>query len=392
MMKAYRIIIILGLISLLGDVVYEGSRGILPVYLEFLGASALLVGLIFGVSDVISFGFRPLTGLAIDLTRAYLAFMLIGYGLIVAIPAIGLVNEAWMVMALILIERIGKAIRTPARNTLLSIVGKGVGAGRAFGLHELLDQVGAVIGPLLMAILLRYTGSFNSSFIVLFAPYIALMTILLSTYRSLKATTISPTRSSLDPKRFGLKHLPKGVWLYLIAVLINTACLMHISLMLYRAHSYFEAWLIPILYLIVQAVDAIAAPTFGWLYDRVGSSVLLMPFAVTMIPSILALVGGGWELIVALVLFGLILGVQESVYRAVIAELVPLERRGLIYGLLDLSYGFGFMVSGVVFGLIVTSMNLLAGITFSVATGLLSLIVLSLSLKLKGNSAQSKTQ
>jgi len=381
--KAYLGVLFFGLISLFGDVVYEGARGVLPTHLELLGASAFLVGLVFGLGEFLCFGLRLLSGFAADATRAYWTFMLLGYGLIIAMPSIGLVSELWLVIALILIERIGKALRTPARNTLLSLVGEGIGSGRAFGLHELLDQVGAVSGPLMMALLLQYTKSFNLSFISLYAPYAALVAALFLAHRTLRG--LAP-QSIKQPHKFNgtsLRGIPKAMWLYIAAVFANTMGLIHVTLMLYKAYDYFDAWLIPMLYMVVQAVDAVAAPISGWLYDRVGGRVLLVPFALSMVPSILALTGGREALVAALAFFGLILGMQESVYRATIADLAPLERRGLAYGLLDSAYGFGFMASGMIFGAIMASAMPLIGVLYSIILEASALILLSLSLTVK---------
>jgi len=381
--KAYLGILLFGLISLFGDIVYEGARGVLPTYLELLGASAFLVGLVFGLSDALCFGFRLLSGYVADVTRAYWVFMLLGYGLIIALPSIGLASGLWLVIALILTERVGKALRTPARNTLLSVVGESVGAGKTFGLHELLDQVGAISGPLIMALLLRYVKDFNLSFIALYAPYAALALVLFLTYKTLKSFVSESIKQRYKFDKASLKSMPKSLWLYIAAVFANTMGLIHVTLMLYKAYNYFEAWFIPLLYLVVQAVDAGAAPIAGWLYDKIGRKILLVPFAISMMPSILALTGGREALIAAMVFFGLVLGMQESVYRATIADLAPLERRGLAYGLFDSAYGFGFMASGMIFGFIMTTAIPLIGVIYSIILELSALTLLSLSLVIK---------
>ncbi len=378
--RAYIGISLFGLISLLGDIVYEGCRGVLPTYLGVLGASALLVGTVFGLSDALCFGFRLLSGFAVDVTRAYWAFMLLGYGLIIALPSIGLVGGLWIVIALILAERIGKALRTPARNTLLSIVGEQIGSGKTFGLHELLDQVGAVTGPLIMTLLLQYFKSFKPSFIALYVPYVALAIVLFLTYRTLRGlvSDAMSRRSSVDKR--SLKSLPKSLWLYVASVFVNTMGLIHVTLMLYKAYDYFDLWLIPMFYLVVQLVDAVAAPLAGWIYDKIGRRVLLLPYALSVLPSVLALAGGAEALIAAFALYGIVLGMQESVYRATVADLAPLEHRGLAYGLFDSAYGFGFMVSGITFGFVMSSMALTAGIAYSIALEATALALLSLSL------------
>nr|MDO8133405.1 hypothetical protein [Candidatus Njordarchaeum guaymaensis] len=136
--SAYAGIILLGIVSLMGDVVYEGARGLVPDYLNFLGVSALIVGIVGGLGEFLGYAVRLITGTAADATRAYWSFMFVGYGLIVSIPLLGVAATWEIAVILVLVERIGKAFRAPSRDTVLSIVSKHVGAGKAFGIHEFL--------------------------------------------------------------------------------------------------------------------------------------------------------------------------------------------------------------------------------------------------------------
>ena len=151
--SAYAGILLLGIVSLMGDVVYEGARGLVPDYLKFLGASAIIVGFIGGFGDFLGYALRMVSGFLTDTTRAYWFFIFLGYGLIASIPLLGLVNAWEIAIILVLLERIGKAVRSPSRDTVLSVIGKDLGTGKAFGLHELFDQIGGC-GT-------TYCGSFN---------------------------------------------------------------------------------------------------------------------------------------------------------------------------------------------------------------------------------------
>src|SRR4030067_563485 len=157
--KAYFAILLLGLISLMGDVVYEGSRGLVPDYLGFLGATSVVVGWIGGLGDFLGYALRLVSGFLSDLTHAYWVFIFVGYGLIVSIPLLGFSYGLELAVLLVLLERMGKALRSPSRDAVLSVVSKDVGAGKAFGLHELLDQVGAVIGPSVVAFVMFSTAN-----------------------------------------------------------------------------------------------------------------------------------------------------------------------------------------------------------------------------------------
>lgn len=192
---AYRAIILLGIVSLMGDLVYEGSRGIIPDYLDFLGASALIVGLVTGLGEFLGYAMRLFSGILADTTKAYWFLIFAGYGLIVAVPLMAF-PWGWQVVALlVLVERFGKALRSPPRDTVLSVVSKGIGSGKAFGIHEFLDQIGAILGPLVVVILMLYTkNDYSNVFKFMILPYFILLLVLSYTYRSIGGKTYTETR------------------------------------------------------------------------------------------------------------------------------------------------------------------------------------------------------
>ncbi|MEM3061468.1 MAG: MFS transporter, partial [Candidatus Bathyarchaeia archaeon] len=112
--SVYEAILLFGIVSLMGDVIYEGSRGIVPDYLKFLGASALVVGLVTGFGEFLGYAVRILSGYLADATKSYWLFTFIGYGLIIVVPLLSLSSTWSIAIVLIILERIGKAIRTPA--------------------------------------------------------------------------------------------------------------------------------------------------------------------------------------------------------------------------------------------------------------------------------------
>jgi hypothetical protein len=176
--NALRFIILMGIVSLLGDVVYEGARGVTGPYLALLGASATMVGLIGGLGEFIGYALRLFSGFIADRTKAYWLFTFIGYGLLIAIPLLAFTNS-WQVAALLIVlERVGKAFRSPARDTILSYATKEVGRGFGFGLHEALDQIGAIIGPLIFSVILFAGGNYRTGFSVLWIPALMVIGIL----------------------------------------------------------------------------------------------------------------------------------------------------------------------------------------------------------------------
>ncbi|MDK2371851.1 MAG: MFS transporter [Candidatus Korarchaeota archaeon] len=373
--EVYKAIILFGLVSLVGDVIYEGARAVAPSYLGALGATALVVGLVFGVSEFVGLSLRLVSGVLADITGAYWALYLLGYGLIVSIPLLGLTNLWPVAVALIFAERVAKGLRSPARDVLISAVSKGVGAGKAFGLHELMDQVGAIAGPALLGtILLLRPNDYSSAFLSLLIPYLVLLTSILYIYYRFRAVIPSGKRT-----KFSLSDLPTNFWIYTLAVFLNTAGLIHVSLIVLTSSEAFSPWMAAYLYVLMQAVDAISAPLAGLAYDRMGRKVLYLPFLLSPIPSIATLMGGS-NVLLAVIFFGVIYGMQESIYRAAVSDLVSMEVRGTAYGMFNTAYGLGFLVSGSLFGYLLYTGDVLSGTVFSVAAQVAAVTALYRSL------------
>ncbi|MEM2463739.1 MAG: MFS transporter, partial [Candidatus Bathyarchaeia archaeon] len=215
----YMAILLLGIVSLLGDVVYEGSRGLVPDYLAFLGASAFIIVFVGRLGEFLGYALRLVSGFLADTTKAYWVFMFLGYGLIVAIPLLGFTSLWWIAIILVLLERIGKAVRAPARDAVLSIVSKGIGVGKAFGIHELMDQIGAILGPLLVAALMFYSrNNYSQTFGFLLAPFTLLMVFLAFTYRKIGPSKPVETE---EAQRKDIR-LGRAFYVYTSAVVLNT--------------------------------------------------------------------------------------------------------------------------------------------------------------------------
>jgi len=352
--SAYLGILLLGIVSLMGDIVYEGSRGVLPSYLEFLGASILIAGLVGGL-DVLGYVARLVSGFLADKTQAYWIFIFIGYGLIASIPLLGIFTGLEMIILLVSLERLGKAFRAPSRDTVLSFISKDVGAGRAFGIHELLDQIGGILGPLIVAGLMFYSNDYRQTFNFLFIPFLILLVALGYTYKRIGSKTII-TSSRTEGKG---KKLTKPFYVYTFAVLLNTIGLIPYTLILYRASEILkpmnQQWIVPLIYLLIQGVDAPAALLSGFAYDKYGIRVLVVPFVLSIFPPLLTIANAELTMLIAAsIVFGLVLGMQESIYRAAVSNLTPISSRGTGYGIFNTAYGVGLFISGASYGLLMT--------------------------------------
>ena len=353
--SAYVAILLLGIVSLMGDVVYEGSRGIVPSYLVFLGASAFIIVFVGRLGEFLGYAFRLISGVLSDTTKAYWIFIFLGYGLIVSIPLLGFAGGWAIAIILILLERLGKAFRSPSRDAVLSIVSKDVGTGKAFGVHELLDQIGAILGPILVAGLMFYSGNnYSQTFSLLLLPFAVLLATLVYTYRKIGKVKPVEIEKVQDKNR----KLERPFYIYVFAVTLNTLGLIPYELILYKASIILnpaEQWIVPLIYTVIQGVDAPSALLSGYSYDKFKIKVLALPFALSVIPPIIALANADLPmLIIAAVFFGLVLGMQESIYRAAVSEFAPISSRGTAYGIFNTAYGVGMLASGAAYGLIAT--------------------------------------
>jgi MFS family permease len=336
---------------MLGDIVYESGRGIAPDYLRFLGASAFVVGVASGAGEFIGYTLRLLSGSLADRTKAYWLFMFLGYGLILSIPLIGFTASIELVVALTLLERLGKALRSPSRDTVVSIVSRGIGSGKAFGLHELIDQVGAIIGPLLVGGIMLYTANnYSITYQTLILPFVLMTVTLVYTHGRIgKSVEAESAKASVQAP-----GLSRDFWIYCTAVFLNTVGLIPVALLLFKASTILQPsgqqWLVPILYVVVQLIDAPMAFVSGMIFDKIGVKVLAAPFALSVLPALFISGGGLSSIIIACAIFGTVLGMQESIYRAAIAELVPMARRGTAYGLFNTILGLGTLASSMIYG------------------------------------------
>jgi len=349
--RALTLILLFGVVSLLADITYEGARSAIPTYLGILGATAAITTFIGGLGDFIAQAPRFLVGILIHITGKYWLFTFIGYALtLIAIPLLGLAGRWELAAALIILDRLGKALRSPARNALFSGVSKRVGHGLGFGIAELLDQIGAIAGPFYMAMALLFGASFSIAFIALFLPSIAALSALYFTYiKYPRGIEIREKPQSLSE---GIHKLDKKYWLFITIVTLSTLGLLHIYPMLYRAGELEVApgWSIPLLYLVAMGIDAIIAIPAGILYDKIGLKILYIIYpSVIAIPLSITIMGATWYgFLIAAIFYGIVIGIHESALRAGVASLTYAETRGLAYGFFSALYGLAILISSIV--------------------------------------------
>jgi predicted MFS family arabinose efflux permease len=340
---------LLGVVSLLADVTYEGARSITGPYLSLLGASAAVVGLTAGAGELIGYALRLASGVLADRTRAYWPLTICGYVLnLAAVPLLALAGRWEIAAALIIAERTGKAIRTPARDAMLSHATKTLGRGWGFGLHEAMDQIGALTGPLIVAAVLARSGRYQTGFALLAIPAaLALVALLLAWRTAPNPRDLEPRGSPLDGR-----PLPRAFWLYTVACGLMAAGFVDFPLIAFHLQRTAIAsdTSIPLLYALAMAIDGLAALGFGRMFDRFGVPVLLVAaaFAAGAVP--LLYLGGFRAAVCGMALWGAALGAQESVMRAAIVGFAPPERRASAYGVFGVCFGLGWFLGSASMG------------------------------------------
>ncbi|OKH21738.1 MFS transporter [Hydrococcus rivularis NIES-593] len=381
--SALRFLILLGLVSLCADATYEGARSITGAYLRVLGASGAIVGLVAGLGELIGYGLRLLTGYLSDRTRQYWSLTTLGYVINTAVvPSMALAGR-WEVLAgLMIAERTGKAIRTPPRDVLLSHAAMRIGKGFGFGLHEAMDQIGAVLGPLMVTVVIAGQEAYPRGFAVLMVPAILGLMVLSLGQRIYP----NPRDFELKTQDLSAQGLPRRFWIYLGAVALIAAGFADFPLIAFHLQQsgLDRSIPIPLLYALAMGVDAIAALLFGYWFDRFGIKTLMTAVLFSLLFAPFVFLGGSTRLAVCgMVLWGIGMGAQESILKAVVAGTIPPERRGSAYGIFNTGYRLSWFFGSAVMGMLY-DLSLFALVIFSMLVQFLSVIVLFLLTRIRG--------
>lgn len=398
--SALQFIVLLGIVSLFSDVTYEGARSISGPYLALLGASGMAVGIVSGLGELMGYGLRLISGYFSDRSHRYWTFTILGYAInLLAVPLLALAHHWEVAAALLILERSGKALRSPSRDAMLSYATTQVGRGRGFGLHEALDQIGAISGPIIVSVILamrdRSTNGTASeihagyamSFAALLIPaLLALLTLATARFLFPRPGDLEPVTPQLQSHGF-----PKNYWLYLMATSLIAFGFADFSLVAFhfqRASVVAPAW-IPLLYAMAMAVDAVSALLFGLLYDRYGMRILMIAAILSAFFAPLVFLGGLSMAAAGMVLWGIGMGAQESILRAAIADMVPPNRRGTAYGLFNLGFGLSWFAGSAAMGTLYDH-SLLAVVWLSVLAQLTSIPVFLAIRKQSGPSTPAR--
>jgi MFS family permease len=367
----WRTVVAFGVVSLAADMVYEGMRAVAGPFLGSLGASAFQVGLITGAGEAMALILRLFSGSWADRSGRYWSLTILGYAmtavcvpLLAVTPFVGSLGLA-LAGTLILLERAGKAVRSPSKSALLAGAAASLGRGRGFAVHKALDQVGAFAGPLLVAGVIALVGVTWPAFAVLAVPGAVCMLLLLSLKRHSVAAqgerhTTRPEASRDIPDQVTAsaggtvqpRALSAQFYAFAVSCALGTLGLMTfgvISYHLVRAGLVTTA-VVPLVYAAAMGTEAVAALVTGFAYDRWGAAVLFtLPVTIVAVPA-LALGGTLTVVVVGVLLWGAVTGVQDSTVKALVADLVPRPRLATAYGVFAAFQGVAALVGGTLAG------------------------------------------
>lgn len=362
---ALRFIALFGIVSLFADLTYEGARSATGPFLLTLGASATVVGVVAGLGELLGYAVRLLSGYLADRLHRYWLLAGVGYAVgVLAVPLLALAGRWEVAASLVLLERFGKAVRSPGKDAMLSFATHQVGRGFGFAIHEAMDQIGAVAGPLLLAGALFVGRGYRWGFALLLVPAVlSLVTLAVTRLQFPDPRTLEDSSSEPEPAVSPSSHqasdgiskdFQRAFWLYLAFSALAVLGFAHFQIISFhmKAGRLMSDPQIPVAFAIAMGVDALVALGVGKLYDRVGLGALLA-LPVTSIPATLLTFGGStvsaW---IGIALWGAGMGVQETIMRAAVADMAPVGLRGTAYGLFNTAYGVAWFVGSAVMGML----------------------------------------
>ena len=355
---AFAFLTLMGIVSLFSDMTHEGARSILGEYLDLTGASAAAIGFVSGIGELCGYSLRLLSGFLADRTKKYWTLVIAGYALqVLAVPALALVPEHGWVIAcgLVIAERIGKAIKKPSKNALVSFAASETGLGKGFAYQEFLDQLGAFLGPVLLFLITLLAGTeqllsaYRICFLALGIPaLITLGLVLFSRVKYPHPEQFEKVEEEKTPFRF-----QKSFVFYMIAICLFAFGFADFTLITLHAAKTqaFPTVSLSLLYAAAMAVDAVAALAFGWLFDRIGIRALIFSTALCASFAGFVFLSGNPVLIgVGIVLWGIGIGAQESIMKAAVSAIVPRAHRSAGFGIFETGFGVAWFLGSWLLG------------------------------------------
>lgn len=367
--RALRFVIFMGIVSLFGDMTYEGARGVVGAFLGHLGASGAIIGAVAGGAEFAGYAIRSISGAIADRTRRYWLTAWVGYALnMLCVPTLALAGNWPAAAGLMIGERVGRGIRRPVVASMLSEAGQQIGHGHAFGLNEALDQLGATVGPLVVAYAIA-RGGFHTGFGVLIVP--ALLALVFLFVASIPGRKFVPDdRTDEETTVLDWRAFRR----YAIGGALMAAGYVDFALIAFRLARDHVVGIaaISLWFAVAMAVGALAAPILGRLFDRAGKIVVAAAIAITSAATPLAFLGAGALAKTGVALWGVGIAVQDALLIALLAGVIARGRRATTFGLYDLILGVAWFAGSAISGVLLDH-SIVALVIFSTVLQLLAI-------------------
>ena len=340
----------MGVVNLFGDMTYEGGGSINGQFLGSLGASAAAISIVAGLGEFLGYSLRSVSGYIADKSGRYWLVTIVGFAInLFAVPAMALAGNWQVAAGFILLERVGRAIRKPTVEAMLSYSTGKLGKGWVYGLNTALDETGATLGPLIVALVLYLNGSYRTAYALL------LISVALA-FISLVAARINfpvPSRLEKAPVTAS-RTFTASYWIYMIAGACFAAGLMSFELISYHLGNtkIVIGYWIPVLLAFSTGSGVIASLVMGRLYDRIGLPVILVAVSLSALFAPLVFQNSLWLVLLAMPLWGIGYATQDTLLKAVVAGSMPEGRRNLAFGLFYTGYGTGWLIGSIASGLL----------------------------------------
>ncbi len=355
---ALAFITLMGIVSLFSDMTHEGARSILGEYLSLTGASGAAIGFVSGLGELLGYGLRIASGMIADRSKKYWTMVILGYTIqVMAIPALALVpDQGWIIAcSLVVMERVGKAVKKPAKNTLVSFASAEVGQGMGFAWQEFLDQLGAFLGPVILFVISRINAGDSSlhtcriSFLFLGIPgIITVLLVLLARHKYPHPEEFDKTPDTREKFVFR-----KDFIFYMVAICLFAFGFIDFPIITLQGSrsGAFPLYTLSLLYALAMAVDAVAALFFGWLFDKAGLKSLMISTALSALFPVLIFSTKKPALIIAgIVMWGIGMGAQESIMKAAVGKIIPKSMRSTGFGIFETGFGIAWFLGSWITG------------------------------------------
>lgn len=366
----------MGIVSFFTDFSTEMILGVLPFFIVVgLGASRAVLGTIEGSAELVSYAFRIVSGSISDKTTRRKPFIIAGYGLSTISKPFFSASSGWLdAFAVRATDRIGKVLRTPPRDALIADSVSIENTGKAFGFHRTLDQAGAIVGPVAAFALLQFID-IRGVFIMSLIPGAIAILILIFVVKEV-AIKKQPTANIFANMKQVIYGNRPFVILLVISCIFSLGAFNFSFVLLKASDIGVEISFIPIVYAVINITHTVIGIPSGILADKIGKEkVLLIGYGVFGVSSILMVILSGNTLYAYLIagVFGVYMGISETVQRAVIPRYVSSELRGTAFGLFSIVIGSGFFVGNVLFGFLWDSNGLTSAVGYSVILTLIAM-------------------